>query len=216
MKQELSWWIKNVQKQMRIISRGNPEITIKTDASLIGWGANTGNQETSGRWTCEESTHHINYLELLAIFMALRSFSDRVRNKFVRIMSDNTSAVSYINNMGGIKSDACNSVSMAIWYWCVEHNVWIVCTHIPGKENIDADRLSREFNDQIEWRLDHDIFLEICLKMIMPEIDLFATRINTQLDTFCSWRKDPDCSYVDAFSLNWGNFNAVYIFPPFS
>ena len=216
MKQELSWWMENVHKQIRIISRGNPEITIKTDASLIGWGATTGNQETSGRWTCEESTHHINYLELLAIFMALRSFSDRVRNKFVRIMSDNTSAVSYINNMGGIKSDACNSVAMDIWYWCVENNVWIVCTHIPGKENIDADRLSREFNDQIEWRLDHDIFLEICLKMIMPEIDLFATRINTQLDTFCSWRKDPDCSYVDAFSLNWGNFNAVYIFPPFS
>ena len=116
MKQELSWWIENVHKQIRIISRGSPEITIKRDASLIGWGATTGNQETSGRWTCEESTHHINYLELLAIFMALRSFSDRVRNKFVRIMSDNTSTVSYINNMGGIKSDACNSVVMDMWY----------------------------------------------------------------------------------------------------
>ena len=216
MKQEISWWIDNVHIQSRIISRGNPEITIITDASLIGWGATLENQETGGRWTCEESTHHINYLELLAIFMALQSFSDRVRNKFVRIMSDNTSAVSYINNMGGIKSDQCNSIAVEIWNWCVENDVWIFCTHIPGKDNIDADRLSRQFNDHIEWHLDHDIFLEICKNLAVPEIDLFATRINTQLDIFCSWRKDPKCSFVDAFSMNWRSFNVVYIFPPFS
>ena len=216
MKQELSWWIENVHKQIRIITRGNPEITIKTDASLTGWGATLDGLETGGHWTYEERTNHINYLELLAILLALRSFSDRIQNKNVKIMSDNTSAVAYINNMGGIKSEKCNSVALVIWNWCVENNVWIVCTHIPGIDNIEADRLSRELNEQIEWQLDHDIFLEVCSKLDTPEIDLFASRINTQLDTFCSWRKDPECTFVDAFSLNWGNFNTVYIFPPFS
>lgn len=45
---------------------------------------------------------------------------------------------------------------------------------------------------------------------------MFASRLNAQIDIFSSWKQDHDSSYVDAFSLNWGKFNYVYIFPPFS
>ena len=50
----------------------------------------------------------------------------------------------------------------------------------------------------------------------MPEIDLFASRVNSQLPRYCSWKPDPYCSFVDAFSLNWSEFQLSYIFPPFS
>ena len=41
--------------------------------------------QTGGRWKSEEMTHHINYLEMLAIFFALQSFENHIANKYVFI-----------------------------------------------------------------------------------------------------------------------------------
>lgn len=41
---------------------------------------------------------------MLAIYFGLRSFENMIHNKYVRILSDNTTAISYYNNMGVIKS----------------------------------------------------------------------------------------------------------------
>ena len=49
-----------------------------------------------------------------------------------------------------------------------------------------------------------------------PKIDLFASRMNYQIQCYCSWKSDPFAEYVDAFLLNWRNFESVYLFPPFS
>jgi len=48
-----------------------------------------------------------------------------------------------------------------------------------------------------------------------PQIDLFASRLNTQCLRYASWRPDPEALYVDAFSVNWNKF-FFYAFPPFS
>ena len=45
-----------------------------TDASLKGWGAVLGINKTGGAWSSLEKDFHINILELLAIYYALRSF----------------------------------------------------------------------------------------------------------------------------------------------
>ena len=55
--------------------------------------------------------------------------------KHIRIKSDNTTAISYINNMGGIVSDSCNHLSKTIWYYCINRKVWLSAVHIPGKDN---------------------------------------------------------------------------------
>ena len=47
---------------------------------------------------------HINVLELQAIWLGLRAFSQRVENAKVALMSDNTSAVAYLRYQGGTKS----------------------------------------------------------------------------------------------------------------
>lgn len=165
MKKELAWWYSNIYSEIRLFYRGNPDVTIKTDASLLGWGATCDheNMEIDGRWKGEEKINHINYLEMLAIYF--RSFENLIQNKYVRILSDNTTAISYSNNMGGIKSKKCNKLAIEIWEWCIDRNIWLKCSHISGKDNIEADRLSREFNDQVEWQLDHDIFVQICSKL---------------------------------------------------
>lgn len=220
---ELEWWVTNLHTQVRHIDRINPQIIIKSDASLIGWGAIVQNDtssetyaETGGRWTDIEKLNHINYLEILAIFHALKSFTVYLKNiEHVKILTDNTTAVSYINNKGGIKSKKCNEIAKIIWMWCIKQNIWLTATHIPGNDNIEADRKSRKFNDHIEWQLNVDKFNKICKLWGRPEIDLFASRLNKQVHKFCSWTLDPESTFVDAFTINWGSFYC-YLFPPFS
>ena len=68
---------------------------------MIGWGAVSGSLSASGRWSQSEYEHHINYLELLASFHALQCFVSNSRSIHVKLAIDNSTAVGYINNMGG-------------------------------------------------------------------------------------------------------------------
>ena len=45
---------------------------------------------------------------------------------------------------------------------------------------------------------------------------MFGSRIKKQFKPYVSWHADPEAFAVDAFSLNWNDFNFVYLFPPFS
>ena len=57
-------------------------------------------------------------------------------------------------------------------------------------------------------------FTKIVQTFGKPEIDIFASRLNAQLERYVSWLPDPGAEAVDAFSLNWANFD-FYAFPPF-
>jgi hypothetical protein len=64
--EELQWWIKQLpQWNGRSIPSPLPDITIETDASLLGWGAAAGGTSTGGLWSEEERSQHINHLELM-------------------------------------------------------------------------------------------------------------------------------------------------------
>ena len=80
-----------------------------------------------------EAEKHINELELKAVFFALCSLSDNVRNKHIRILSDNTTTVCYINNMGGSKSRACNIIAK-IWQFALERNNFLSSAHFRGRK----------------------------------------------------------------------------------
>ena len=60
-----------------------------------------------------------------------------------------------------------------------------------------------------------NVFYEICQNFGFPDIDLFASRNNTQIDKYVSWKPEPEAYAVDAFSICWSN-DFMYIFPPFS
>lgn len=214
MKDDLLWWIENLADQKRHISHKNPDMIITSDASLLGWGASCENHKIGGRWKVEELDFHINYLELLAISLALKSFAASKSNVHIQLKTDNTCALSYINNMGGIRSLQCNELSKQIWQWCRQRNIWISAAHVPGILNV-ADVASRHFNDNIEWMLNPDIFSMLTGIWGKPDIDLFASRVNRQLPRFVSWKPDAEAENVDAFSICWSDFYS-YIFSPFS
>ena len=107
--------------------------------------------------------------------------------KHIRIKSDNTTAISYINNMGGIVSDSCNHLSKTIWYYCINRKVWLSAVHIPGKDNETADYMSRLQNENTEWRLSPIVFQRILeVFYCKPEIDLFASCMNYQIGQYAS------------------------------
>ncbi|KAK3101647.1 hypothetical protein FSP39_005170 [Pinctada imbricata] len=215
MKSDLLWWIENVSSQQRKIDHGQCDLTIYSDASMSGWGAVMNDTHIGGRWSNSESENHINYLELLACFFALKSFCKLHSGIYVKIMMDNTTAVSYVNNMGGITSLKLDRLAKDLWLWCIERNIWISASHIPGETNVCADHKSRKFDDQLEWMLDPKVFKLISDRFGEPEIDLFASRLNKQTPNYCSWKPDPEAMYVNAFSVDWSKFYG-YLNPPFS
>ena len=93
-----------VAKPFRI---NDPKTIITTDASLEGWGAHDHCVATGGHWLESESENHLSVLELQAILLGLQSLV-RTKKPHVHILTDNTTAMAYIRNMGGTKSKPCN------------------------------------------------------------------------------------------------------------
>ena len=141
--EDIQWWLKNVDESQNVITHGDFQITLSTDASSTGWGCECLGVATGGAWSSIEAKHHINYLEMLAVILALQSFEKDVAGKHVKILVDNMTIVNILNNMGTSHSRDLNNLSFRIWQWCIDRNIWVTVAHIPGKTNIVADRESR-------------------------------------------------------------------------
>ena len=161
---EIQWWHNNADTLKRDIHQDHPSVTIQSDASTLGWGAVYGTQKTGGRWTPLEQEFHINILELLAAFFALKCFCNHMGNCHIQIQIDNTTALAYINNMGGSKSKQLNELAVEIWEWCTARNIWLSAVHIAGRLNTGADEQSRVFSDNHECMLDKHSFDKIMLR----------------------------------------------------
>lgn len=115
--------------------------------------------------------------------------------------SDSATAVAYINRTGGSVLSLLEETKN-IWNWCFCKNIFISAVHIPGKNNKIPDYLSREFNDCTEWMLNVDVFKTLYRRFFKPKIDLFASRLNTQIsDNYVSWFPDPNAVEFDASTL---------------
>ena len=126
-KQELDWWMHNIHDIYNDVCQSEPDIVICTDASSQkGWGVICQGVRSGGLWLPEEKEFHINCLELKAAFLGIKAFRDILRNKHVRLMADNTTAVACINHMGTSHSEPCNDMTVQIWYCCIDHNIFLI------------------------------------------------------------------------------------------
>ena len=78
-----------------------------------------------------------------------------------------------------------------------------------------ADFHSQNFQDNTKWMLNPVVFKQLTALSFVPEVDLFASRLNGQLTPFVSWKPEPGVWAVNAFSLCWTALKC-YAFPPFS
>jgi hypothetical protein len=117
--------------------------------------------------------------------------------------------------MDGMTSELLNGLAKSIWLWCRKQNIVLSAQHVPGIENVTAGYKSRIFNDTNEWMLKKDIFVRICSQFFNPDIDIFVSRLNHQIDNYASWSYDPEASSMDAFTISWKDLHP-YLFPPFT
>ncbi|XP_063991161.1 uncharacterized protein LOC135169793 [Diachasmimorpha longicaudata] len=213
--EDLEWWQKNVNIGLNPIRRQEYSMVIFSDSSLTGWGCYCNNIKAHGFWSEKEQGKHINYLELLAAFFALRCFASKVSNTEILLRLDNTTAVSYINKSRGIQFPHLSELSRKIWEWCERRKLWIRASYIPSKENIEADSASRITNIDTEWSLSPSAFERIEEKFGPFSVDLFATRLNNKCNKFYSRFPDPQASIIDAFTVSWKE-ELFYAFPPFA
>ena len=123
-------------------------VTLTTGASLSGWGVVCDGVSTSGLWSSEEQAMHINWLELSAIRFGVECFVHS-HNCLIKVFCDNSTAVAYINNLGGMVPSL-HAISKSIWEWCLEHHCSLEAYHISGSSNVQANSLSRKSNRNLE------------------------------------------------------------------
>ena len=132
----------------------------------------------------EERKQHINYLELLAAFVALRAFVGNREGLSILLLLDNITALVFMNRMGGTHSAHISDLAVEIRNWCICRNIMIHAAHLPGLENVRIDRESRHLADSSDWMLHQDVFRQLESKEGPFSIDLFTSRTNTQLPLY--------------------------------
>ena len=100
---QVAWWASPAVLQGVSLSALETEITLFTDASSHGWGAQLGSRTLQGTWSPQQASQHINLLEMEAVFLSVTRFLPQLKSRVVRLMCDNAVVVSYINKEGGTK-----------------------------------------------------------------------------------------------------------------
>lgn len=202
-RKDLLWWLSEADfTSCRPLIFPALDLSIASDASLSGWGAVCKEIRTGGPWTKDERKEHINFLELLAALKALQCFTATARDATVELRMDNTSAVSYINRMGGCKSANLCGIALNILEWCECRRLSLCAVFVPGVTNILADAESRRPLSSGDWKLDPQSFKAI-QAVWEVKVDLFASSWNAQLLIFVSRFPQPGAWSTDALSLNW-------------
>ena len=113
---------------------------------------------------------------------------------------------------GGTHSQLISKLAIQLWQWCLEKNLSLSAVHLPGASNV-ADEESRTIQSSAEWHLDQKIFCQIVKALGECNADLFATRLNTQLEQFVSWRPDQNAVGTDALQIPWDRYSGYAISP---
>ena len=117
-----------------------------------------------------------------------------------------------MNHLGG-RSRFLSEVAHRLWRVTNQFGITLRAVHRPGVENRRADLLSCWKQGSTDLKLDPKFF-RLAEKRWGPHtVDLFATRLNHQLDRFVSWRPDPLAAAVDAFQFPLSGENP-WCFPP--
>ena len=213
---QILWWKDNIQHVCRHVVIPAPSYQLQTDSSNTGWGGvGCDGFRANGHWSVIEQDYHINVTELLGIYYMLLSLYKDKHDCHIQILSDNTTAVACLNKMASTKQ-LLMKYTRKIWLWAIQRSIILSAKYLPGIDNEIADYESRKVEKlDSEWMLRKDIFNDLCGLFGTPDIDMFATRLNCQIDKYVAWKPDPFAHGIDAFHQQWTD-KLIYAFPPFS
>ena len=121
----------------------------------------------------EEQKMHINALELLSDFLAIRTlqYSDSERQQDYQ---------SIHKRPGGA------NIELQLWKWCLDYQVHLTAEYLLGVENKITDEESRVTKDCCNWMIHSQVFNQINMRWGPLEVDIFASRLTHQTPRFFS------------------------------
>ena len=163
-----------------------------------------------GLWTQEETVLYINVLELKGALFALKTFAQDLRKVHVHMKMDNRTAIGYIQKMGGTRSAPMLPVIQKIWKFALDRGIVLSAEYLPGSLNTETDW---KFPGQQRMTIE-----EVCIStaeqsMGSFKLDLFASRLNTQLEHNVSWYPDPYAQALNAFQQRALSVSSLCMIP---
>lgn len=203
-KTELRWWISHLEAWNGwAIFESQPDQVIESDASGSGWGAHCGDISSCGKWSSAEQGLQINCLELMAGSFAVKCWTKDKAQCCVLLKMDNVAAIHYINHLEGTRFGALLDLAQDLWMYCLFNQISLLAEHLPGTANQVADWCSRHWKDTSLWKLHPGVFRKLQSLWGFFSIDLFASRLDTKLQRYYSWRPDSEVLVMDAFLHDW-------------
>ena len=216
---DLLWWRHNLPAFNGRGVRPPPfKHSFDTDASAHGWGAVYAPRDkprlaAQGHFTWVMTS---NMRELTAIRNGLFAFAKNASwtNCAIRVRSDNLTAVSYVNKMGG-RVASLSRIAEQIHSFCLSRRISLTALYLPGELNVEADALSRIEADWSQAMLAPTLFRMIDAVWGPHQLDCFASATNAQLEHYVSLRIDTDCLYPDFLGHPWPERFNCWAFPPY-
>ena len=117
---------------------------------------------------------------MMAVFKIFKAFLLLIQNQLILVFQ-------YINRMGGTKSEDLCDLTCYLLQWGIPHQINLIATYIPGKDNLQADLLSRTF---LLYQL---VVVKQSISEVVPtffnlENRFIVTSKNSKLPMFCSFK----------------------------
>ncbi len=165
-----------------------------------------GGRLAFGSWSNLEQRLHINCLEMLAVFIALKTFLPALREHHVLVHSENVTEVAFINHQCGLRSHSFYRLAQHLLLWAQGKLLLLRAVHVPGRLNQVADMLSRDNVTPGEWRLHSQMVQMIWSVFRRAEVELFASEDNFHCPIYFSRQQD-------ALAHGW-LIAHMYAYPP--
>ena len=121
--------------------------------TVSGHGDRCIKEGLGGPWSRSESNMHINCLEALAAFLAIKCFTRDCKSVTILLRMDNMSAITYVNKLGGTISQNLTAI--------IKKLALMPAEHLPGVQNVITDKESCVMKDKTDWKLNSEVFRQI-------------------------------------------------------
>ena len=126
---ELKWWKENLLLQNgKPLKIGIRQLIIQTDASKTGWGQSI-REPPRGELGHIRKGQNINILELIAVKLAILTFTKGKSVTAIHLQIDNMTALSYLVKMVGTRSPKLLQVAKEIWDYLLANGIAVTAEH---------------------------------------------------------------------------------------
>jgi ribonuclease HI len=217
---EIEWWKGVLERNTPkwLLPDAKPQGHLWVDASPSGWGAwaqtSSGREYAFGVWPTSIQQQTNNFRELYAVIMGIKRFAPlftpfQVRH--VALHSDNTSVVFNIRRRAASRN--LYHTLRLLLNLCDQMHIHLSVQHIAGVRNTTADSLSR-ISRSGDYQLSQAKFREACTTLgVTPQVDLFATPMNTKIPIFLSPMVGTATVVWDAMAIPWTT-GLPFVHPP--